>query len=148
MLRSMEIDRNGLEVLDRSMCLRLVAGARIGRVGISTAGAPDVLPVSFRLVDDEVVFRTGPGTKLAAATEQNVVTFEVDSMDPTSHDGWSVIITGPARAVTDLAARAVLDRAGIPRWAPGGDDGIVAIRVATVDGRRMVRRATPEAVAS
>ena len=77
-----EVDRNGLEVLDRQECLRLLATATIGRIGITLGALPVILPVNFRLVDDRIVFRTGVGTKLDAATCNTIVAFEVDAVDP------------------------------------------------------------------
>ncbi|HEX4905274.1 MAG TPA: pyridoxamine 5'-phosphate oxidase family protein, partial [Acidimicrobiales bacterium] len=65
----MEIDRNGLEVLDRDECLRLLAQATLGRVGVTIGALPCVVPVNYRIVGDEVVIRTGAGTKLDAATK-------------------------------------------------------------------------------
>src|SRR5690606_10684839 len=96
---AMEIDRNGLEVLGREECMRLLASASLGRLGITTGALPTVLPVNFRLVGDQIVFRTGSGTKLDAATDNAVVAFEVDDMDPVWHTGWSVVVTGMAREV-------------------------------------------------
>ncbi len=84
-------------------CLRLLASATIGRVGISIGALPVVLPVNFRLVDDRIVFCTGIGTKLDAATANSVVAFEVDDFEPVSHTGWSVVVTGIAHEVVDHA---------------------------------------------
>lgn len=133
----MEIDRNGLEVLTRDECLRLLGRATLGRLAITSGALPMVLPVNFRLVGERIVFRTGAGTKLDAATNGNVVAFEVDDMDPLWHTGWSVVVTGVASEVTDPADRAELADVGIPRWAPTDADRIVTVSTAVVSGRRM-----------
>lgn len=132
-----EVDRNGLEVLDRDECLRLLTAATIGRIGVSMGALPVVLPINFRLVDERIVFRTGVGTKLDAASADAVVAFEVDDFDPFSHTGWSVVVTGTAHEVTDAAAIAVLRLSHVPRWAPVGDDRVVAIDTDRVSGRRI-----------
>ncbi|MGK2950724.1 MAG: pyridoxamine 5'-phosphate oxidase family protein [Acidimicrobiales bacterium] len=132
----MEIDRNGLEVLDRTECLRLLATATLGRIGTTMAALPVVLPVNFRLVDELVVFRTGSGTKLEAATNDAVVAFEADDFEPVSHAGWSVVVTGIAREVLDAASVAALGP--IPRWAPSGGGRYVSIATEMVSGRRIV----------
>lgn len=133
----MEIDRNGLEVLDREECLQLLARATLGRIGVTDRALPTVLPVTFRMVDDRIVFRTATGTKLDAATRNAVVAFEVDDVDPLSHAGWSVVVTGLAREVTDPDELASVDAAGVPRWAPGSDGRVVEVTTDLVSGRRL-----------
>lgn len=132
----MEVDRNGLEVLDRAECLRLLSTATLGRVGTTIAALPVVLPVNFCLLDTSIVFRTGSGTKLDAATRDAVVAFEVDDFEPFTHAGWSVVVTGIAREITDPVAQA--DLGPVPRWAPSGDDRFVSIATDLVTGRRIV----------
>jgi uncharacterized protein len=97
-----------------------------------------VLPVNFRLVGESVVFRTGIGTKLDAATANAVVAFEVDEMDPILHAGWSVLVRGLAREVTSAFELEALDIGHIPRWAPDGHERVVSISTEVVSGRRIV----------
>ena len=133
----MEVDRNGLEVLDRDECLRLLDGASLGRVGVTAGALPSVLPVNFRLAGDRIVFRTGGGTKLAAATRNAVVAFEVDDIDPVQHTGWSVMVTGVARPVVDPDELTELNGLGIARWAAGRDGHVVEMSLEIVSGRRI-----------
>ena len=60
----MEVDRNGLEVLDRAECLRLLGTASLGRIGLTSGALPTVLPVNFRLIDDEIRLTTWMHTPL------------------------------------------------------------------------------------
>jgi uncharacterized protein len=133
----MEVDRNGLEVLDRDECLRLLDRATLGRVAVTSAALPTVLPVNFRLAGERIVFRTGAGTKLAAATRNAVVAFEIDDIDPIDHTGWSVVVTGVARPVIDLDDRAALEDLGIARWTSGADGHLVEVSLELVSGRRI-----------
>lgn len=133
----MEIDRNGLEVLDREECLRLLAKGGLGRVGLTSGALPTVLPVNYRVVDGRIVFRTGAGSKLDAATSDTVVAFEVDEVDHVWRTGWSVVVTGVAREVTDAGELELLAAANVPRWAPAGPDRFVEISVELVSGRRL-----------
>lgn len=133
----LEVDRNGLEVLDRGECLRLLGTATLGRVGISFGALPNILPVNFRLVGDEIAFRTTVGTKLDAAACNAVVAFEVDDLDPMYHTGWSVVVLGLAREVTDDAERRRFEAAHIPRWAPVDAQRVVAISTEMISGRRI-----------
>ena len=134
----MRLDHNGLEVLDRDECLRLLGGAVIGRVGVSSGALPRVLPVNFRLDGDRILIRTSRGTKLDAATANAVVAFEVDEIDPTTETGWSVVVTGLAEEVVDPDDLADAQSLPLVRWAPGPDSRIVAISPDLVSGRRIV----------
>ena len=77
---AMELDRNGLEVLASDQCLRLLAQAPLGRVGLTSGALPVILPVNFLLQEDHILVRTGRGTKLDAATRNAVVAFEADPL--------------------------------------------------------------------
>lgn len=132
-----DVDRNGLVMLDRAECLRLLGVANLGRVGLTSGALPAILPVNFYFDGDDILIRTSPGTKLEAATHDSVVAFEVDEIDPAAHTGWSVMVQGMARHVTDPVELARIRTLPLPRWAPGGDDDIVAIRPEIVSGRRI-----------
>lgn len=134
-----DLDRNGLEYLDRSECLALLRQQTFGRVGLTIGALPTILPVTYRLVGERVVFRTGSGSKLAAATSGTVVAFEVDAMDPLAHTGWSVVVTGIAQVVYDSAELAELEKLGIPRWAPTSNDRTVALETDLISGRRLTQ---------
>lgn len=132
----MDVDRNGFEVLDRHECLRLLGTATLGRIGLSSGALPTVLPVNFRLDADRILVRTGRGSKLDAATRNAVVAFEVDDFDPMYHSGWSVVVTGIAREVTNPDELAELPP--IARWARHGNGRVMAISTEVVSGRRIV----------
>ena len=135
----MEVDRNGLEVLARDECLTLLGRATIGRLGVTSGALPTVLPVNYRLIGDQVVFRTSVGTKLHAATTNAVVAFEVDDLDPMEHTGWSVVVTGVARPLdtNQLSATERMAATKVPRWAPEGDGQLVGVSTDLVSGRRI-----------
>lgn len=131
-----------LDVLDREECLALLVTAPIGRVVFTDRALPAVQPVNFALDRGEVVFRTAPGTKLAAATRNAVVAFEADEFDPLTRTGWSVVVTGAARETRDPADIAHLARTLSDPWAPGERQHYVRISPQLVTGRR-IRRAEP-----
>lgn len=133
----MEIDRNGLEVLGRDDCLRLLATATLGRVGLTSDALPYVLPVNFTLVSEHILFRTGRGTKLEAATRNAVVAFEADAIDPMSHTGWSVMVTAIARELADPAHLDPSSVTAIPRWASRDEGRVIALDTNRVSGRRL-----------
>ena len=133
----MEIDRNGMEVLDRASSLALIRTASIGRLAIHAGALPAIVPVNFVLTDDAIVLRTGTGSKLQQALDHAVVAFEVDDHDPLRHTGWSVNVIGMAREVTDPDVVRQLERLRLAHWAPGEATHFVGISLDVVSGRRI-----------
>jgi nitroimidazol reductase NimA-like FMN-containing flavoprotein (pyridoxamine 5'-phosphate oxidase superfamily) len=131
------VDRNGLEVLTHEECLILLGRATLGRVGLSIGALPTVLPVNFRLVDGHVVFRTGVGSKLDAATRGAVIAFEVDEVDALSHTGWSVVVTGVAEEAPPAGWAGEIASTAVPRWAPQGSSRLLFLATDIVSGRRI-----------
>ncbi|HVX19525.1 MAG TPA: pyridoxamine 5'-phosphate oxidase family protein [Acidimicrobiales bacterium] len=134
----MKVDRNSLEILDRDVSLDLLSTVPFGRVAITAAAMPVILPVSFRLLDSRIVFATGAGTKLAAATAGKVLAFEADHIDASSGVAWSVCVTAIGEVVTDPAT---LERArGLPLQPLVAIDEPAYVQLATdvISGRRGV----------
>jgi nitroimidazol reductase NimA-like FMN-containing flavoprotein (pyridoxamine 5'-phosphate oxidase superfamily) len=133
----MEIDRNGLQVLDRAECLELLRTVSVGRIGVTSGALPTILPVNFQVDGDQILIRTGRGSKLDAATRNAVVAFEADEVDASARVGWSVVVTGVAREVSpdDVAT---LDVSHLDRWAPGEDGRVIAVSLDIVSGRRVI----------
>ena len=87
-------------------CLRLLAGTTVGRVALTRKALPVILPVNYAMDGDTVVIRTRPGSLLASSRERGVVVaFEVDELDRETCSGWSVLLTGTLREITDVAKR-------------------------------------------
>jgi len=137
MIHRMDVDRNGLEVLGREECLRLLAEATVGRVALSHRALPMVLPVNFRLDGERILVGTGTGSKLDAAISDAVVAFEVDDIEPAARSGWSVVVTGMARVLDDPAEVARLQDELPDRWAPRGGGNVISISTELMSGRRI-----------
>ena len=97
----MPLTDNGLELLTPEQCHDLLPRAGVGRVGVTIAALPAIFPVNFALLGEDIVFLTGEGTKLRAATDRAVVAFEVDQFDLVAGWGWSVLAVGMATVITD-----------------------------------------------
>jgi len=129
-----------LKELAERECFQLLASRVVGRVAVVVDGEARVFPVNYLVDGDDIVFRTGEGTKLDAARSGALVTFEVDASDPLYHTGWSVMVTGPLEAVTEPGELHRLH--GLPVRAWGGDGRhIVRMPIARVAGRRIERAA-------
>ena len=126
-----------LAELSRTECLALLHQKQLGRVGVSIDALPAIFPVFIAVVDDAVVFRTVPGTKLSAASSGSIVALEVDAFDEGTGHGWSVLVRGVATELAD-GARATLARQRLhTTWIDGAPEHLVEISLDLVTGRRL-----------
>jgi hypothetical protein len=131
-----QLDRNGLEVLDREECVRLLASARLGHIGFTSGALPSVLPVNFHVDQDRILVHTTRGSRLDGALKDAVVAFEAEQLDPSDQSGWSVAVTGVATELDDTSVLGASGREGAPVWAPPGREAVLAISIDLVSGRR------------
>ena len=129
---------SGVEFLPDDACKNLLASAAIGRVAITMSALPVILPVNFTVLDDDIVFLTGEGTKLRAALEQAVVAFEVDDFDIPMRTGWSVLAVGVACEITDEDELAQVRKLDLRPFAGGDRTHYVRIRPEFYSGRRII----------
>ena len=123
--------------LTRSECFELLAQEHLGRVAVVDDRGPVIFPVNYILDRHTVVFRTGEGTKLDAASLGRRVSFEVDGTDPAARTGWSVVVRGEAAEVTDRAELERLRELPLRAWAPGARNRYVRILPSALTGRRI-----------
>jgi nitroimidazol reductase NimA-like FMN-containing flavoprotein (pyridoxamine 5'-phosphate oxidase superfamily) len=128
--------------LTRGECFRLLARQRLGRVVLVDDRGPLALPVNFVLDQYTVLFRTDEGTKLDVAVRLGPVAFQIDGVDQATRTGWSVLVRGEAKEVTDPAELALVRRLPLYPWAPGAKGHYIRILPSSLTGRRI---ALPEA---
>jgi len=128
---------DSLEILTEDQCLALFNSRDVGRIAFEFEGRIEIFPVNYGLGGKIIVFRTGPGTKLIAVP-RTAVAFEVDSWDPESGIGWSVVAKGFADEVTTSAGRVpeYLRWVPVQPVAPGERWHWLAIKPTTMTGRR------------
>ena len=134
------IDLNtGLAIIERDECFELLAGEEVGRLAVVVGGRPEIFPVNYVVHGDGVVFRTDPGTKLAASV-QGPVSFEVDHLDKETRSAWSVILHGRAHHITPFDSPQLRDRTAhlaIHPWTATPKLHLVRVVPTTVTGRRI-----------
>ena len=124
----------GFDRLGSDECLDLLGRNSFGRIGLKIAEDPIVLPVYYALINDEIVFRTDPGTKLIAAVLETRVAFEVDDRE----GGWSVLVVGRAHEVRSPSPEMTgLQGLLEDEWPAGERDRVVRIELERVTGRRL-----------
>jgi nitroimidazol reductase NimA-like FMN-containing flavoprotein (pyridoxamine 5'-phosphate oxidase superfamily) len=123
--------------LSTGECRSLLGTHGVGRIAVSTDSGPVVVPVNYSVVDGAIVFRTAPGATPSLAIGHQVA-FEVDRIDDAFSRGWSVLVRGRGRAVTDPdEARRLADSAHSRPWAGGERELWVRIDMQAVTGRRI-----------
>lgn len=138
--------QRAVEVLSQVECRRLLATAVLGRVGFTEDALPTIQPVHFVVHRDDVIIPTRVGSKMAAASREAVVAFEVDEFDPGTRTGWNVTVIGPSRVVQDADELRDLEALGAQAWAPPDTPCYIALRISIVRGRRL--HATAQTVVS
>ncbi len=135
-----------MEELSRAESLRLLGTVAFGRVGFTIRGLQAIRPVNHLMDGERVIIRTREWSDLMAiASGQGAtVAYEGDDIDTDRHVGWSVIVRGPVRVVSeaDEAAR-YMER--LSSWAPGRRDNILFIQPEFVSGIRLVEPAADPA---
>jgi transcriptional regulator with XRE-family HTH domain len=129
-----------LEAMDRAECEAHLAQGGVGRYVFDAPKGPVAYPVNFTVLDGDVVFRTASDISLDPGGRPDPAwSFEVDRIDDSMAEGWSVLVTGEARVVQDDQERARIDATGLQPWA--GDTRNVYVRLTPrqVTGRRIRR---------
>jgi nitroimidazol reductase NimA-like FMN-containing flavoprotein (pyridoxamine 5'-phosphate oxidase superfamily) len=129
-------ERSGVIVLEMNTCWALLRSAEVGRLATSDAGHPDIFPINYLVDHGTVVFRTGEGTKLAAAIASPDVAFEVDGYEPDAGEAWSVVVKGRAEEIKNM--HEVLEAMTFPLfpWHAGPKHRFMRIVPDDVSGRR------------
>jgi nitroimidazol reductase NimA-like FMN-containing flavoprotein (pyridoxamine 5'-phosphate oxidase superfamily) len=126
-----------LETMGEEECLDLLVRHHLGRIALLAGEQPLIFPVNYAYGDRVIAFRTGPGTKLAAAPHARVA-FEIDDYDPLTGIGWSVVVQGVAYEITDAMDRQsqLARRLFAHPLAPGQRDHWIGIHPTGMSGRR------------
>ncbi|WP_225829916.1 pyridoxamine 5'-phosphate oxidase family protein [Streptomyces sp. NK08204] len=130
--------------LDPAEALRLLGSVPLGRIVFTRQALPTVRPVNHVLDGGDIVIRTHEGAALTSQARQSedtgvVVAYEADAIDPDTHLGWSVVVTGYARLVTDDDEVARIRTMLHPWAAQPGTDHAVRIHPDLVTGVLLTR---------
>ena len=131
-----------IDELDEAESLRLIAAGGIGRIAYASRFGPAVLPVNYKWHDGAIVFRTTRHSALDEDLQTGIaggdymVAFEIDQIDESGRQGWSVLIQGPAHHVEAEAER-LAAQAGVEPWPVGERELFLRIVPHHVTGRRI-----------
>jgi nitroimidazol reductase NimA-like FMN-containing flavoprotein (pyridoxamine 5'-phosphate oxidase superfamily) len=125
--------------LELDVCWKLIGAQRVGRVGFVLDGEALIVPVNHAVDGRTIVFRTGATALLEGVAGGSAMAFEVDGIDTSAETGWSVLVRGEAREVTDEQERVWLARLPLNPWAPGERDRWLRVVPTSVTGRAISR---------
>lgn len=134
-------ERRRMVEIERDESLALLASVPYGRVVFTQDALPAIRPVNHLVDDGRIVIRTrltGKIGQVVQVPKATVVAYEADQLDAEQRTGWSVVVTGFARPVTDDAEIARLSAALQP-WADRAMDTIVVIEPQVVTGYRLIK---------
>ena len=132
---------NRLRPLAPGTCRERLERGTIGRVGWTSREGPQILPVTYLLHDDQIIFRTDPHGPLASLQGGEPAVFEVDEFDPTTRCGWSVVVRGRAySAQRSLRADHLWREADPVPWAGGERPLFISITLDELSGRSVERQ--------
>jgi nitroimidazol reductase NimA-like FMN-containing flavoprotein (pyridoxamine 5'-phosphate oxidase superfamily) len=116
-------------------CADRLRRTEVGRIGVSTADGPVIIPVNYTMDGECVVIRTSAYAELAAHAGDRVA-FEIDEIESDMHRGWSVLVVGTAELIDDVddVVESGLAQA-LRSWAPGVRNLFVKITPRRVTGR-------------
>lgn len=135
--RQAPLEQPVLEQLSTAQCRGYLGASGVGRLVFVQPRGPVAIPVNYAMLGDDVVIRTSERASQAAGRGQRRVSFEVDHLDEALAEGWSVLVSGEARVVTDPDELAAAGALGIAPWAGGDRHAYIRIVTSDVTGRRI-----------
>ncbi|MFF0477741.1 pyridoxamine 5'-phosphate oxidase family protein [Streptomyces sp. NPDC004284] len=128
--------------LDPDEALHLLGSVPMGRIVFTRQALPAIRPVNHVLDGGEVVIRTHVGSALTLSAREAgargiVVAYEADDIDAATRLGWSAVVTGYCRLVTDPADIARYESLLTP-WSDRHTDQVVRIHPDLVTGIRLI----------
>jgi nitroimidazol reductase NimA-like FMN-containing flavoprotein (pyridoxamine 5'-phosphate oxidase superfamily) len=134
-----------VEPLDDGECLRLISPGGVGRLAYFGRVGLAVLPVSYKLDEGSIVFRTA----LDSPTDEDLrtgiegaeykVSFEIDEVGENAQEGWFVFIQGAAHHMDSDDDRAAAWASDVQPSAGGEREHFVRITPTFIAGRRLRR---------
>jgi transcriptional regulator with XRE-family HTH domain len=123
--------------LDPVQCKDLLQGGGIGRLVFRASATPIAIPVNFKMLKEDIAFRSAGDGEISGLGPEDPVSFEVDCIDEAMSEGWSVLATGTINRVQLRAELREVEALGIEPWAGGERNTYFCLRVTGLTGRRI-----------
>jgi transcriptional regulator with XRE-family HTH domain len=132
-----------LETLTREQCEAHLGAGGVGRIVFSMDRGPAALPVNFEFTDGDVIVSTDVD-KATLLESLPSVGFEIDRVDESMSEGWSVLVTGTARRVDDPEELLRLSSLDLEAWAGGARHALICVTPREITGRVIVHYSAPD----
>jgi nitroimidazol reductase NimA-like FMN-containing flavoprotein (pyridoxamine 5'-phosphate oxidase superfamily) len=135
----MSVGQRQLTELDSGQALRLLGSVALGRVVFTWHALPAIRPVNHVLDAGHIIIRSHSGAAIVSDADTDrgvVVAYEADDIDPITHLGWSVVVTGTAHLVTDPGQKNRYQQMLTP-WLDREMDQVIRICPEIVTGFRL-----------
>jgi len=86
---------------DENKCRELLARSQLGRVALSLAAVPVIVPVRYTVLA-EAIYLLVQSDQIVRAVDQSVITLHVDGHNLVQARPWSVLAIGQASRLTTL----------------------------------------------
>jgi hypothetical protein len=120
-------------------CLRLLGSVSVGRLVFTTRALPAIRPACHVIDGSDLIIGSDADVPAFASAGPGlgpVLAYQADAIDPLSRLGWSVVVVGPARQVTDPGRIAACHQLLAP-WVAGTRDHVIAIPSNMITGFRL-----------
>ncbi len=135
--------RRVVEHLDDAESMELLTTERIGHLAYDSRYGPLALPVEYKVFRDSILFFTyGPffteeDLRTGISRAEYRVQVEVDHLDTEAHEGWMVVVAGPAHHVDDEAEREEVAEVDLRPWVDGEPEHMIRVKPVHVGGQRI-----------
>ena len=123
--------------LDQKDCEAYLAGGGVGRVIFRSAGRPLAIPVNFKTLAGDVIFRSANDGEVSTIAPEEPVSFEVDHIDEAMQEGWSVLATGTVQPVLGDDPIDEVKALGVEPWAGGERHTYFRLTVTSLTGKKI-----------
>jgi hypothetical protein len=124
--------------MEEAECQELLSPGGVGRVVFHSGKRPVALPVNFKTLNGDIVFRSNERSEVGAIAPDSPVSFEVDRIDDAMSEGWSVLATGTVQAILATDEIEKVSTLDIEPWAGGDRRTYFRLCVTELTGRRTV----------
>jgi len=118
-------------------CGALIAPGGVGRFVYVEPRGPVAIPVNYRMLDGQPVFRTAEETAAVRRAVGHRGSLQVDRLDDALTEGWSVLVSGIVHRLSDPGALGRAQRVGVEPWAGGHRHTWLLIEPEMITGRRI-----------